>query len=582
MRAETSGWLQNRTYTGLSARLLLGLLLLLVTTNCGLCDRVEDKQESSSSASSLASLIPGDVGTAVFVGDWKDLRDGLHVLNKRFGTQLPIEAGLAEFKRNFGLDLQQIESLETLGIRTSAGLAVVQVERSRVVYIPLDAPNLFEKFARTLATERLGASPEVITKEIEGNKLHFWIKPAAQDAQKPPTVTEENLVLAYTIKGKKAIVFPGKNLMTNRGDAEVVLGKILRLKPEKSLRNNADFTKLRDSVGKEYPFFVLVDLPGQVRDSAEEVGQYSYGKKDAARLQKIADQLGHTGLGIKIDTREIHVHAQLLTQGELHQKLDRATKAVAAPKYLTRSLENAPIAMLKLAVDPDSIFETSMGFVGDLDRAEIDEQLQTWEKRLGVKLKEELLPAVDGNMMLAIYDLNPLALGRLSLDSVLNQTRSALVMGLRVRKKLLASLDNMVEKSGGLASKTDKNGLLIFRLGEPGSGPSLVLGEKVVLLASRKLEEEASLQLAQLKGDAQQNKSLQDKRVSQIFSQQNGSVLTLDPGLLLDKLGPLGQSARPVLSGFDLWSLTAQYEKSGPVMDLRMTFPPAEKNPPGQ
>lgn len=547
--------------------LFLALFLLLVATGCGLCERVDHRAVASASTTQqLVEAVPARANSVIVVPDWKNLRDLLQVFNQRFGQKIPVEAGLAELKRKYGVDLLDTAAVQQLGVRPSGGLALARVDRSRVLVLALEAPKTFEASLSQIARERWGAAEQPITKQVGQDSLTFWIKKDQQE------VNEGSLLMGYAIKDKRAFLFPGRELMANYGDAEVVLGEMLRVSPESSLASKLSVDEVRKQLSPMDSVLVLVDSASEVRDRAKALGEFSYGKEDAARLNQVADDLGIFALGVKASPEAIELRGFQVMKGELLQSVTRASKARADFAPLAQTLSRRAVLAARLSLEPKEALALALSLMESSDRTELKEQLEGFSQRVEMDLEKELLPTLDGNVLISVYDISPLMLQTGNMLDLIEGTEAAVALGVKDRAALAGHLDKLA--GGVLVTREDKEGgVTLYSLG---SSLRLALGKAHLVVGGSKLKPEELLAMARLEGKphAQISTMGLDKAhgaLAPLKGEQGGWVI-LDPEQLQQSLGALAGGATPILEPFEAVSLLAQVTQEGGQLDLKLTF----------
>lgn len=557
--------------TGSVRRIALVAMLALVATGCGLCERAVDKPASSKSAAGLASLVPADSSLTIFVGNWRDLRDAVSVLRTRLGKELPVEAGIAEFKRKYGVDLSNPDQLKERGVEVSRGLAVAQVDKARVFLIPVDAPKLFETYLTTLAKERWDAAPEPVVKEVGGKELKLFVRAQANTQQ---GVQASDVVLAYGVRDRTAILIPGEALGADRGDPEVVLGKLLALQEAGSLKTAKGFDELRSRVGAEHPFFVHYDIAGDLNERAEELEGFTHSRDRAAKLRKRAAEAGPMGFGVRITQSGLSVHADLLARGELKKELTATSQAKVELGDLHKAVIAEPVLVTRLSGDPGKAPDELLALIGDDAKDGYDEAIEQLGRTFGVKVRETVLPALEGNLVLAIYDANIAIMLNPSFDGLMRTSRSTVIAGVSDRAALVKALDDAVGQSGGLLSRTEEQGVVLYTVAEADGG--LAVGPRAAVFGSRKMTKGELLKAASLGGTGLK---ASEGPAGRLLSGKSVSGLTVDVPGLIKVLGPMArQGGGKVLTQFASVALAFEATELGASFDLEIPF--AEKKEP--
>jgi hypothetical protein len=558
-----------------SKNLAMALLVALLATGCGLCERAVEKPEASKSAAELASLIPADSTLTIFVGNWRDLRDAVSVLQLRLGKDLPVEAGIAEFKRKYGVDLQNPDQLKERGVEISRGLAVAHVDKSRVFLIPVDTPKLFETYLGTLAKERWDAAPQPVVKEVGGKKLKLYVRAQADTQQGVQTA---DIVMAVGIRDRTAILIPGKALGEDRGDPEVALGKLMALQEAGSLKTAPGFDDLRSRVGAEHPIFIHYDLATDIDERAEELEGFAHSRARAADMRKRAKDAGPVGFGVKIDDNGLSVHADILARGELKAQLASSSKAKAVLGDLHKAVVGEPVILTRLSGDPVAAPDQLLGLVGDDAKDGYDEALEQMGRTFGVKVREDVLPNLEGNLVLAIYEANIALVINPTLDGLMRTSRSVVIAGVADRAALLKALDAAVQQSGGLLTRTEDQDVVVYTVAESGGG--LVIGPRAAVFGSRKMAIADLKKAARLGGPGVVSA---DAAAGRLWTGQTVSGLRVEVPGLVEMLGPMAQQGGgKVLNQFASLTLVFQATELGAALELEIPFVPRKDQGQGQ
>ncbi len=547
--------------------LALALMVMLVATGCGLCERAVDKPEAAKSAAGLASLVPADATVTVFVGNWKDLRDAVSVLRLRLGNDLPVEAGIAEFKRKYGVDLSNPEQLRERGVEISRGLAVTQVDKTRVILIPVDTPKLFETYLGTLAKERWDAAPQPVVKEVGDKQLKLFVRAQANTQQ---GVQTDDIVLAFAIRDRTALLIPGKALGAERGDPEVVLGKLLALEESGSLKANAGFDSLRSRVGAEHPIFVHYDIGQDVKERADELAGFAHSRDRAEKMALRAKEAGPAGFGIKIDEKGLSVHADILVRGALKKQIEASSQAKAVLGELHKAVTGTPVILTRLSGDPVNAPDELLGLVGDDAKDGYDEAIEQLGRTFGVKVRQDVLPALEGNLVLAVYEANIALVINPTFDGLMRTSRSVVVAGVSDRAALLKALDAAVQDSGGLISRKEDQDVVLYTVAETGGG--LAVGPRAAVFGSRKMSVEELVKAARLGGEGV---TATDKASAQLWQGKSVSGLRVETAGLIEMLGPMAQQGGgKVLNQFASLTLVFEATEVGAAFELEVPFVP--------
>ena len=558
-----------------SRRLAFAVLMVALATGCGLCERAVDKPESSTSAAGLASLVPADSSLTVFVGDWKDLRDAVGVLQLRLGKDLPVEAGLAEYKRKYGVDLTNPAQLDERGVETSRGLAVAQVDKARVFLIPVDTPKLFETYLSTLAQERWEAAPAPVVKQVNGHELKLYVRAQANTQQ---GVQADDIVLAFGVRDRTAILIPGKALGADRGDPEVVLGKLMALQEAGSLKASEGFDALRARVGAEHPIFVHYDLAAAIDERAEELSAFSHSRQRAEKMRERAREAGPVGFGIKVSDAGLSVHADILARGALKKQIESSSQAKAVLGDLHKAVIGDAVIVTRLSGDPVNAPDELLGLVGDDAKDGFDEAIAQLGRTFGVKVREQVLPTLEGNLLLAVYEANIALVLNPTFDGLMRTSRSTVIAGVADRPTLVKVLDAAVQESGGLIARTEEQDVVVYSVVESGGG--LAVGPRAAVFGSQKMTMAELVKAARLGGVGVQS---QDAVSARLWSGKAVSGLSVAVPGLMEMLGPMAQQGGgKVLAQFASLTLVFEATDVGASFELEIPFTPKKKDVPTQ
>jgi hypothetical protein len=545
-------------------KFLCAVVFLALATGCGLCERASEKPASSRSAAELASLIPADASVAVFAGDWRDVRDVVAVLRTRLGKDLPIDAGIAEIKRKYGVDLMSLDQLGQRGVETSRGLAVTQVDKVRVFLLPVDAPKLFEQYVTVLAKERWDAAETSVSRTVGDKSITLFVR-AGTDTQK--SIGKDDVVMALGFRDRTAILIPGAGLGAVRGDPEVVLGKLLTLKEGESLKASAGFDDLRGRLGGEFPFFVHYDLASDIEERAEALEAFMHSKARAAALRQRARDAGPVGFGVRLDDDGVKIHAEILVRGELKKTVSLASTALGPIGALRGGLSDEAVLVARLSGDPMSAPQELMGMMGEDAEDSYDELLGGVERMFGLKVRDEVLPSLDGNLALAVYDASIALLINPNFESLMRTTRSVVVVGVQDRAKLLGALDKAAEESGGLLIRGTDGDVVTYAL--DGSGGGLAVGLTAAAVGSRKMSMDALTRAARLGHKGAKEAGATEK----LWLGEGKSGLTIAVPRVLEMLGPMAkQGSGKILLQFSTLTLVFQSSEAGAAFDLELPF----------
>lgn len=545
------------------------MALGLVLTNCALCERVEPTATKTESSATLAELIPANAQTAVFVGDWKALRDGVAVVDRQLGQDLPVGALLSEVNRKFGLDLQDMQKLQQAGVRTQGGVAFAKLGEDGVLLVPVEAPKLFEPFVATVAQNQWGAAATPTKKPLDQTTITIFY---GKDAQGQPDPKQP--ILAYAIHNGTAILFPGPTMSENKGDAEATLSGLIRLKPEASLGKTEDFAQAKATLGADYPILGLVDLPTQVRAKATELKEYTYSKKDGEALDQMANELGRLSFGVKFDEQQAKARVLVPMKGGLSQRYQTALKARAPFEPLLKVVDGAPALALHLAVEPEKALDELMILMSSEARQEMLDGMDRVGQHAKLDVRKDLVPLLDGHVLILVPQLTPEMLGTPDLISFIKDGEGSATFGLKDRAALLAKLDGVAQSAGDLIKREDRNGTIVYSLGGDDAFARFALGPNNLTISGRKLAVDALVKRASAQGTGPQG-TLQQAG-SAWLQGQDRSGLMLDPQAILQGLGPLGAKAG-FLKGFSAWSLALAPTDKGVSFDLVLGFQPKAK-----
>ncbi len=551
---------------------LMIALLMAIATGCALCERGEAPPGAAATVE-LAQLVPNDVDAAFFTADWKNLRDGAAILQRQFGTQMPIAQSLDQLKQRFGVDLRDIPGLKAKGVRTGGGLAVTYTKDNVVLLIPIEAEKVFEDFALALGKERLGAADQPITKQIDGHTLKFLVKKPA-DGQAPATIiTPDALVLAWTIRDGTAIVFPGKDLAQNTADAEISLTRHLKLKPEASLSKLPDFDGLQKELSASHPIFGFVNLPASLAARAGSLGEFTHSKAQADEMKTISAEVGWVGVGLKIEDAGLNLHVQVLARGNVKKRIDEGTEALGASAALAPTLDGAPALALKTSFHPQKGIAELRKLLGD-DAVMLDESLALLKRQFQVDVEAQVLPALDGNLVWAVYEAPPTLLQRPDLSMLMTTSRTTFSLGLRDRGAIIKAFDSVAQGASAFVKRSEQGGVVLYAFQGDAPLATLAVGDKVALVASAKISAEDAVRLASAKGKGPQG-ALAHPQVKAVADNNRATGILLDPAQL-QKIVGIEQAASP-FAGLDRVLISAMPEPRGAVLDLTVGFVPIPK-----
>lgn len=612
----------------------LGLLVWALATSCGMCDRVDTAKPSGTTAKAFAELAPKDVSVAVFVGDFKKLRGSLTALKAGMGEKVPVEGALGQFKQRYGLDLTDVAAIKAKGIRVEDGFAAVVHEKQLFFYVPVESKTLFEQFMTGLAKERHGAEDQPTIKTLGNDKV--WVMQTklagGVDAGSTAAQVPRKVVMAWMYDHNTAIIFPGQEMAGNDGEALKALEALRKATTVRSLAADPGFKKLKESVGASYPAFGIFDLPGALEEEAKGLDEYTYGKEEAARIRNVASNLGRVGFGLDVDEQRARVHVLGLMKPEAIKRLNAALTAAPAPKGFAKALDGTPVITLSLAVDPGLALNEFMALLADDTRKDVDAGIRMAKTLGGVDVRGQLLPALDGHGLVAIYSAEPSAIAALTrgrFDDFLAGAEVALTFGLKNRAKVEEILTNVAKstpgsvKEGQLAGKkvfffaADRNAFLTptepqgkpqdgttaavpnpakkeAPTGQPvppgqaspaqstevpeGTFATLVLGDKNLTLASRKMALNRALKIANFEGSGPTG-PLANPTAGTLISANNSTGVVVDVQGLLGQLGLQAMMFEQSLRPFSLWILSAKPATDGVALDLDLSFakPAAKK-----
>ncbi|MEL6180421.1 MAG: hypothetical protein AAFS10_15790, partial [Myxococcota bacterium] len=334
-------------------RAALGLLCVLAT-GCGLCERVEEDRDAAKSAASFATLIPADADLAVFAGDLKAVRDGLASADRSLGAQFPIKAALAEVERAIGVDPTNAEAMRSKGVQSERGLAVVRTDEQATLLMAVENQELFSKHLNNTAQQRWGGAAKPIDKKIGDHQIQLLVKKSAIDPQqqKPPMLTASNVIFAWTFVGKVAVVTPGKELVGNTKDPEIILGQVLATTEATSLSKQPDYVTLTKTIGSAYPIYAIYNFPGALERQAKRTP----GEEEAKALRETAGRFARLGLGLKVTDERAQLRALMLMQPDTLKQFTQTTQAMGDFKLHGALSDKNPL-LLKVAVNPTLVLD---------------------------------------------------------------------------------------------------------------------------------------------------------------------------------------------------------------------------------
>ena len=577
-RKERSSWRR------IAWRLVLVMFACGLVTNCALCERGASGVDAANSSEAFAKKIPASAELAVFVGDWKSLRDSITATERQLGGEFPIEAGLAEIKRMLGIDPRDIEALRLKGIKTEAGAAVVQIDGQWLIYIPTEKSSVFEALVMGLGQKRFNAVEKVVTKEIGGKMVSFLLDKSAKPeaGQQNPMLTASNVVISWTIIDGVVVLYPGKTLLGNSKDPEIVLGSVLRLTAETSMFALPSFETLRSALGSRYPIFGLYDVVGVLKKESAA----SKDPVEVEALQKMSTQFLHAGVGLQVTDQKVDVEALALATPEAAKRF-KASSLAQSEFGLEGALSDKNALLIKLAMDPVVFFNQMRADMREDERKLFDATLAELKAQRKVDVAGELLPTLDGNLVVTLngVDRNGIAkaflMGSQDVLSIMGALDLTVSFGVKDAKALNNVLGGVQEAASGFISKEDSDGLTLYRVKPLGGGAqakpllSAAVGAKQLVLWPGKVDEKVGMTSAKL---ASSTRSVAASKPlgNSILSERSRSGLVVDVPLLSSMLSDVGggQAAQllSMLKPFSGWFLTGKATDKGIAANLELLF----------
>lgn len=553
--------------SALKTRLGLALCLWFVATGCALCER-DTRKQSGGATDELAALVPADVDMALFTMDWRDLRGVFQSMERQLEGKAPMAQVFAEGERRFGVDLRDVPGLKEKGVRVSGGLAVTAQSGGVTLLVPLEAQKVFEKFVTSLCVERFQAAEQPIDLNIGGTTVHMMVK-ASAGVQDPAGVKIDNLVLAWAVKDGLAIVYPGQEMINNARDPQEAMRAVLEVGADKTLGASKDYQALREPLSSTYKVFGVLNVAREVNRRADELAEYIHSREEAERYRKMAGELGLAGLGVSFDDQQARVHLQMTARGDLKTRAASAAKALADGAPLAGALDGEPVFAARFAIEPSLGLKELRQLLGG-EASAMDEVLSDIKKNFSVDVEKDLLPSLDGNLLLTTYDLPLVMLSRPSLSALLTRSETTVAMGVKDRGAMLTALDKVVASAGGFVKREDQGQIAVFIFADKEPMARLAVGPAIAVMASQKIPQDRLLKMASGQGAGPQG-ALSAAAAKPLLAGQADSGLVLDVAQIKAILSAVQPSAK-TLDGLGPIILHATNTELGPVFDLTLAF----------
>jgi len=610
----------------------------MMSASCGLCERVDTTKSAARSASDFAVLVPADVDLAFFASNFKDLRDASNILDKKVTQAISVKAGVAEINQRYGLDLTNVKAVADKGVAVDRGLGVVTIDEQLVFIVPIEGGPGFTRFLTALGKERHGADERGVTVDLVGpnqQKVQMnAVVTKGADAQAAPQLTDDNAVFAWIVRDGTAIVYPGAAASPNTRPAKEILSKFAFVAEADSLGKHKDFDKLKTSLGKEFSIFGVYNASKALNKAVEEMANQPFAKDQMETYKTLAKELGLVGLGVKVEDGSARARLHILTTPETAARIQAAARSKGDLAEFARVIDKNPALTLKLSLDFDKGLKELRTIMQSENRDELDRSMRLVKSVVGVDLKDGVLPALDGNVMVNIYEANPIALAALSQGNYLDfiqGSRATVTFGIQDRAKLLASLDSAQKSFPAMIARSEEGGNIVvyafhteaaatpdpvednpFKLKldtfdqkvEDGQTPPtpdgqtpptpdsqaaparpageplahLVVTDKVAMLLTRQMPRKQGVMLASLSGQGPEG-PLAHERTTTALAASDTSALVVDIKALLDLLGPQAFAIGGALRSFSVWQLDVRGLPDGAQVQLELVFADQSKTP---
>jgi hypothetical protein len=473
-----------------------------------------------------ARRLPAQTGVGVFLVDMEGFRGGNGALIQRFRGNLPVDAYRQEAQRVLGVDPLDRASTASAGIHPDGGVAVGYYRDAAVVMLYVEDKAKFKlqvlenvkKYYRISADEvASGSQPGVMT--LRGGEVSISYH-----------VAESGLVTLAGIKAPAS----GEAL------SEARLGEVLGVTPEKSLAARTEFVGFVEELGEGWPAVVYLEAPRLLAMAGELFGGLKGYQKEI--LEAVGAQVEWGGVGWRFVGDELTGRLSLGIKAETLAKFKGLDQAQGAAPMMGALVGEDALVALRLSMDAGLFWREYQALMPERQRLYVQGALKNLKELAQIDVEEDLIKNATGNVVVAVYGVNPLMVLARSATERMKVVTAAAHVQLKEPAKLAAVLDRLVGELGGALERRELDGGVVawgFSRQSATAPPLTVyLKGDLLTVASNALPEAALV--ARLGGAAPLSGRVQGEATKRLLGAERASGLYVDMQKVGAMAAPLG------------------------------------------
>lgn len=495
----------------------------------GASSKSDGAQRSARKAAGMATMIPAKADIAVIVPSWDEMRAGLKVSKKKFGDNPfneifeSLEQGGAKQGGLMGGVAKSMKGetgLENQGVETSAALGAMYIDEVLLLMMTIKDEDKFNDALKKDAKENKAFSNKIHSKTVSGTKVRYILN----DGEEKPG--KDNIAGAWYVKDKVAVLFV-RNEGFNEADPRPIFKDLLKLKSSRSLAKSKPYKSIRATLGDDHQLYAFINTPEMLEVLAKA------NPSDKAAYDMVGAVSDWTGIGVRIDQKGMDVKMLAMGQEAFVKALSRSMKARSDFSAVSGSIDKRPAFIIKVALNAQKLI-TELGKADPNIKAAIDGALKGARRDTGLDVKKDLLPALDGNVIIATYGGEPGQLLAGDFPALLTDGEASVTVGLKDAEAFKEALGKVFSKRG--LKGQDTKGVTLYAFGKRDQDLALAVGAKSAVLAANGLGEDTLLKLAAGKGAGL--KGLYTRGLAkELLSGKDGTGVAVDVARILKTLG---------------------------------------------
>mgnify|MGYP001943182310 CR=1 FL=1 len=543
--------MRTKTYRNIFLMaLLLSISFLAASCACGGCGEAAAQAE-------LAQMFPAKADVSIIVTRWKDLQKGLEIGEEKFGENFPVNEAFKDFEKESGMDLGDPDSLKEHGLDPTGSLGGLYIDENVVLMLPVKDADTLNDFLKKDAEKSDTIDDKVHEEKVGDSTMYILVDEGAKKPKK------SNIQAAWLVKNDMVMIFFGDEEV-NKGDGRAVLKDLAKLKSSKSLAKSDHYKDIKKKLGDDNLIYAYFNTKNLLRMAAEAE------PSDAASFNMAADRLSWAGMGMKINDKGLDVRLYSTGDEEIFTAMAKAMTAKSDFEGVAASIDGKPAFVVKLALDVEKLLQ-EIGKADPNMKGAIEGFFKDANRNLGVDVRKDLLPTLDGNIALVTYDGDARAIMSADIPGLLEEGKATIALGVKDQKKLVKVAGDALKKMG--AKPKEDGNVTVFQVG-PGKNPfMLVIGQSAAVLSTKAAGEDKLKKMAQGKGSGL--KGVYTKGVAKkLLSGKDGSGVAVDVTKILKMLGDAADKSpeAQTLKGMKSWSFNSYPDDEGGVIDIEVDF----------